>query len=84
MATAAGMTGRAPQLRGFQRIKRAAKLVFYETVGALFAILALAWLNSAYRAWARDVAHWLIGVSLGVALLFIFFAITSFRRARQL
>jgi multisubunit Na+/H+ antiporter MnhB subunit len=60
------------------------KQIFYEAVGAIFAILAFGWLNSAFRAWTRDVAHWLIAVSVAVALLFIFFAVTSFRRARSL
>jgi len=60
------------------------KQIFYEAVGAMFAILAFGWLNSAFRAWTRDVAHWLIGVSIAVALLFVFFAISSFRRARSL
>jgi hypothetical protein len=60
------------------------KQLFYEAVGALFAILALAWLNMALRAWTRDLAHWLIVVSIAVALLFVFFAFSSFRRARSL
>ena len=50
----------------------------------MFAILAFAWLNYAFRAWTRDVAHWLIAVSVGVALLFVFFAVSSFRRARSI
>jgi len=53
-------------------------------MGAVFAVLAIGWLNSAFRAWTRDVAHWLILVSVGVAVLFVFFAVSSFRRARQL
>ncbi|HXR32414.1 MAG TPA: hypothetical protein VN830_01805 [Verrucomicrobiae bacterium] len=53
-------------------------------VGATFAVLALGWLNLAFRAWTRDVAHWLIGVSIGVAAMFIAFAVGAFRRARQL
>jgi hypothetical protein len=53
-------------------------------IGASFAVLALGWLNLAFRAWTRDVAHWLIGVSVGVAAVFIAFAVGSFRRARQL
>jgi len=52
--------------------------------GAMFAVLAFAWFNLAFRAWTRDVAHWLIGASIATALLFVFFAVTSFRRARQL
>jgi galactitol-specific phosphotransferase system IIC component len=84
MSTVAGMPGRSPELRGFQRLWRVAKQLFYETMGAIFAILALGWLNTAFRAWTRDVAHWLIAVTVAVALLFIFFAVTSFRRVRSL
>jgi len=78
------MPGRSPELRGFERLWRVVKQLFYEIVGAMFAVLAIGWLNSAFRAWTRDVAHWLIAVSVGVAVLFIFFAVSSFRRARQL
>jgi glycerol uptake facilitator-like aquaporin len=84
MSMTAGTAPRSPELRGFQRLWRVLKQLFYEVVGAVFAVLAFGWLNSAFRAWTRDVAHWLIGVSVAVALLFVFFAISSFRRARQL
>jgi glycerol uptake facilitator-like aquaporin len=84
MSMVAGTAPRSPELRGFQRLWRVLKQLFYETVGAVFAVLALGWFNSAFRAWTRDVAHWLIGVSVAVALLFVFFAVSSFRRARQL
>jgi hypothetical protein len=69
---------------GFARVWRALKQLFHELVGALFAVLALAWLNAALRSWNRDAAHWLIALAVVVALLFVFFAITSFRRARKL
>lgn len=60
------------------------KQIFHEVVGAMFAVLAFGWLNSAFRAWTRDVAHWLIAVSVGVAALFLVFSVSSFRRSRQL
>jgi hypothetical protein len=60
------------------------KQLFLEAAGALFAVLALAWFNAAFRAWSRDVTPWLIGLAVIVALLFVFFAVTSFRRARKL
>jgi hypothetical protein len=42
-------------------------------------------LNATLRAWTtRDVAHWLMAIPLSVAALFIFFAVTSFRKARRL
>jgi hypothetical protein len=52
--------------------------------GAVFAVLAVAWLNASLRAWTRDVAPWLIAIAVCVAALFAFFAVTSFRRARKL
>lgn len=84
MSTAARPASQPPQLRGFQRLWRTLKQIFYEFIGAVFALLAFGWLNLAFRSWTRDVAHWLIGVSVGVALLFVFFAVSSFRRARRL
>ncbi|HMI51440.1 MAG TPA: hypothetical protein VK525_08015 [Candidatus Saccharimonadales bacterium] len=74
----------APELRGFPRFWRALKQLGLEIVAALFAILALAWINAAFRSWTRDVAHWLIGTALGVAVLFMSFAVTTFRRSRRL
>jgi len=84
MSSAASPVARSPELKGFRRLWRVLRQLFYEMVGALFAVLALAWLNSAFRAWTRDVAHWLVGITVAVALLFVFFAVSSFRRARQL
>ncbi|HET6931444.1 MAG TPA: hypothetical protein VFI45_14060 [Candidatus Acidoferrum sp.] len=60
------------------------KQIFHEVTGAMFAVLAFGWLNSAFRAWTRDVAHWLIVLAVGIAAIFVAFAISSFRRSRQL
>jgi len=84
MSTAASTAPRSPEPRGFQRLWRVLKQIFHEVVGATFAILAFGWLNLAFRAWTRDVARWLIGITIAVALLFVFFAVSSFRRARSL
>ncbi len=73
-----------PDRADFADLWRVLKQLFYEVTGALFAVLALAWLNNAIRAWSRDVAHWLLAVALAVAALFLFFAVTSFRRARKI
>lgn len=83
MATTAS-AGASQQHSGFGRLWRVLRQLFHEVVGALFAVLALAWLNAAFRAWARDVARWLIGIAVMMALLFVFFAVTSFRSARKL
>ena len=69
---------------GFRRMWRAINQLFHEVIGALFAIIAFVWLSSAFRAWKRDVAYWLIAIAIAVAVLFVFFAVTSFRRARNL
>jgi hypothetical protein len=84
MSTAAGMAPGSAEPRGFKRLWRVLKQLFYEVVGALFAILAFAWLNYGFRAWTRDVAYWLIATTFAVALIFVFFAVSSFRRARSL
>jgi chromate transport protein ChrA len=73
-----------PQETGFRRLWRALKQLFHEVTGAVFAVLALAWLNAAFRAWTRDVAHWLIALAVGVAALFAFFSVTQFLRARRM
>jgi glycerol uptake facilitator-like aquaporin len=84
MSTTAGAASASQQQSGFRRLWRVLRQLFHEVVGALFAVLALAWLNAAFRAWTRDVARWLIGIAVSMALLFVFFAGTSFRRARKL
>jgi hypothetical protein len=60
------------------------KQLFHEVIGAVFAVLALGWFNAALRAWTRDAAHWLIGIAIAIGLLFVFFAVTSFRKARKI
>jgi hypothetical protein len=72
------------QPHGFRRLWRTVKQIFHEVVGAMFAVLAFGWLNSAFRAWTRDVAYWLIAMAVAVAVLFVLFAVSSFRRSRQL
>jgi multisubunit Na+/H+ antiporter MnhB subunit len=81
----AGRTATVPQQQGgFRRLWRALRQLFHEVIAAVFAVLALGWLNAALRAWTRDAARWLIGIAIAVALLFLFFAVTSFRKAREL
>jgi predicted RND superfamily exporter protein len=84
MSTVAGSASRQAEPRGFRRLWRVLKQLFHEAIGAIFALLAMGWMNMALRAWTRDATHWLIGISIAVGLLFVGFSITSFRRARQL
>ena len=84
MSTTVSAASTAQQQGGFRRLWRVLRQLFHEVVGALFAVLALAWLNAAFRAWSRDVARWLIGIAVSMVLLFASFAVTSFRRARKL
>ena len=84
MTTAApAAASRQQKQGGFAHFWRTLKQLFHELTGAIFAIFAFAWLNAAFRAWTRDVAHWLIATALVVAALFAFFAVTSFHRARK-
>jgi hypothetical protein len=82
MSTAMGSVN--AQVGGFRRFWRALRQLFHEVTGAIFAVLGLAWMNLALRSWTRDVAHWLIAIAFGVALLFLFFAVAAFRRARKI
>jgi multisubunit Na+/H+ antiporter MnhB subunit len=84
MSTVAGSASRQAEPRGFRRLWRVLKQLFHEAIGTIFALLALGWLNMALRAWTRDATYWLIGISIGVGLVFVGFSVTSFRRARQL
>ena len=84
MSTAASATAAPQRQGGFRRLWRVLRQLFHEAIGAVFAVLALGWLNAALRAWTRDVARWLIGLAVAVALLFVFFAVTSVRKARKL
>jgi len=70
--------------RGFRRLWRTVRQIFHEVTGAMFALLAFGWLNSAFRGWTRDIAHWLVALAIAVAGIFVLFAVSSFRRARQL
>jgi predicted RND superfamily exporter protein len=84
MSTTASAATASQQQGGFRRVWRVLRQLFHELVGAVFAVLALGWLNAAFRAWTRDVAHWLIGVAIAVALMFVVFSVTSFRRSHKL
>jgi hypothetical protein len=74
-----------PPQGAWARLKRTLKVLFYEVTGALFAVLALAWLNLTIRGYlTRDASRWFLAIPLVVAAMFIFFAVSSFRRARKL
>jgi hypothetical protein len=84
MATTGPIDHSPVELHGFARLWRTLKQLFHEIVGAVFAVLALAWVQSAIRAWTRDGARWLVGTALAVAAVMLVFSFTSFRRSRQL
>lgn len=74
----------APRPGRFHRFWRALRQMFLEAIGAVFAFFGLIWLSAALRSYGRDVAHWLVAAAIAFALLFFFFAFSSFRRARKL
>ena len=80
------MAGQASgqSVTGFRRVWRTLRQLFHECVAAVFALLAMAWTNYGVRAWTRDGVRWLIAVSFCLAALFVFFAVTSYRRSRAL
>lgn len=84
MSSAASLPGENVKRGGFSRLWRTLKQLFHEMIGAIFGVLAFAWLNAAVRAWSRDAAYWLVAIAAVVGGLFVFFAFTSFRRARKI
>ena len=84
MSTTANAASASRPQGGFRRLWRVLRQLFHEVVGAVFAFLALGWLNAALRAWTRDGSRWLVALAVLVAALLVFFAVTSFRYARKL
>ncbi|PYT76971.1 MAG: hypothetical protein DMG40_24920 [Acidobacteria bacterium] len=84
MSTPANAASASRPPGGFRRLWRVLRQLFHEVVGAVFAVLAVGWLNAAFRAWTRDVSRWLVGVAVAIAGLLVFFAVTSFRYSRKL
>jgi hypothetical protein len=83
-ATSPTVTSAPPQ-SAWARLKRTLKVLFYEVAGAVFAVLALGWLNMTIRGYlTRDAAKWFLAIPLLIVAMFIFFAVSSFRRARKL
>jgi hypothetical protein len=74
----------APRQGRFRRFWRALHQMFLEAIGACFAFFGLVCVNAAVRSFGRDASRWLIAMAIGFAFLFFFFAVSSFRRARQL
>jgi hypothetical protein len=84
MSSAASLPRARIKRGGFSRLWRTFKQLFHEVVGAIFGVLAFSWLNAAIRAWSRDAAYWLVAIAVVVGGLFLFFAVTSFQRARKI
>ena len=85
MAATSPTVASAPPQSAWARLKRTLKVLFYEVAGAVFAVLALAWLNLTIRGYlTRDAALWFLAFPIGLAAFFIFCAVSSFYRARKL
>lgn len=67
----------------FRRLWRAARQVFHETTGAVFFLLALTWTTGALRYWKQQAHGWEWKISVGMALVMVFFGVASFRAARR-
>jgi len=67
----------------FRILWRAARELFHEVTGTLFLVLAVAALQSAWRAWHNGAGRFLLGMSAGYALLMIFFGVLSFRDSKR-
>jgi len=62
---------------------RAARQLFHEVTGAIFALFALYGAVAAWRQWHSRVAAWIMGAAIVYAVMMAAFAFTSFLRARR-
>lgn len=67
----------------FRLLGRAARQLFHETTGALFALFAMLGALSAWREWQRGAAEWLVCLVAGFTLMMGAFAVAAFRSARR-
>ena len=71
-------------IAGFLRVVwRAARQLFHEVTGALFALFAALGGFTAWREWQKGSARWILAVSILFALAMAAFAVTSFLRAHR-
>ena len=67
-------------LNGFWRVIR---LIFHESMGAIFLVMALFWAFAAMRQWSRGAETWSWRALGAMALMFAGFGLISFRSARR-
>jgi hypothetical protein len=65
---------------GFWRVLR---MIFHESMGAIFLVMALFWGFAAMRQWSQGGETWAWAALGGVALVFAGFGLSSFRSARR-
>jgi hypothetical protein len=67
----------------FRVLWRAARELFHEVTGAVFFILAVAAIQASWRAWHNGGGRWLVGVTVGYAIVMVLFGVLSFRDSRR-
>lgn len=63
---------------------RAARQLFHEVVGALFALFAVYGALSAWRQWKNHPVPWIMGFALVYAVMMAAFSLAAFRSARRI
>jgi hypothetical protein len=82
-------SGLLPALRKSARVTlpvlwRAARQLFHEMAGALFALFAVFGAMSAWRQWRNHPVPWVIGIALVYAAMMAAFSYLAFRSARRI
>jgi hypothetical protein len=82
-------SGLLPALRKSARVTlpvlwRAARQLFHEMAGALFAIFAMFGAMSAWRQWKNHPVPWVIAFALVYAVMMAGFSFLAFRSARRI
>jgi hypothetical protein len=82
-------SGFLPALRNSARVTfpvlwRAARQLFHEMVGALFALFSVFGATSAWRQWKHHPVPWVVGFALIYSVMMAAFSFLAFRSARRI
>ncbi|MFZ0739758.1 MAG: hypothetical protein WA002_13305 [Candidatus Acidiferrales bacterium] len=67
----------------FRTLWKAARQLFHEMTGTLFALFAVSGVLALWRQWTGPRIHWLLAATILYVLMMALFAWTSFRSARR-
>ena len=62
---------------------KAARQLFHEMTGTLFALFAISGGLAVWRIWSKARIPWLLAAAAAYTIMMLYFSVTSFRSARR-